>query len=598
MNQRSSSRPVPAPPPSEATGKFLKPRPSATPFSEALCDALATLGVRSAFGLVGGGNAAFVNALGKSPIHVAQFRHEGGAAFAAAEAYFASGAPSVLFTTTGPGVLNSLTGVAAARWDGAKVILVSACTSAPERGRWASQETSALTMPISGLYTDGPLFDYATVVEDARQLDGVVARLALGLTRPQGFVAHIALPIAVQSTPVPIRRDVAIRATQPSASAEVIATCARELHAGSFGIWVGFGARHAGHLVRELAERSGARVFSTPRAKGTIPEDHPLYLGVTGVGGQEAVDQALIAEPPDRILVLGTRMGEGSSFWNPVFQARCGLIHVDLDRSAPGAAYPQLNVLAVQSEIGLFLEALLEHFPASSPPSPSPVRHATAELEPRPGRIRPQYLMQAIQRIVVDRSTATVMAESGNAFGWATQCLRFREPHRYRVSSGFAAMGHFTAGAVGAALAGQVGDRAGTRARRPVAIVGDGAMLMHNELSTAVAHGVDAVWIVLNDARFGIVEQGMKALGFQAVDCAFPEVDFVAVAQGTGARGIRVASELELVAALEGAMAERGPYVVDVLVDPTVPSALLRRVASLIGQGTATGQSGGSAAAR
>lgn len=584
MSERSSVRPLA--PAAEVTGKFLKAEATKRSFSRRLCDALATMGVRHAFGILGGGNAALVHALSNGPIQVVQFRHEGGAAFAAVEAYFASGAPSVVFTTTGPGLLNALTGLSAARWDGAKVILVSAVTTAAQRGRWASQETGALTMPVSGLFTEGPLFNYATLVEDPRQLEGVLARLELGLTRPQGFVAHVALPIGIQSTLVARPRIVSAASIgRTSAGADAVATCARELKSGSFAIWIGFGARNAGRLVRELAERASASVLSTPRAKGTFPEDHPLYLGVTGVGGQEEVQQALVSDPPDRILVLGTRMGEGSSFWSSAFEPRNGFIHVDLDSEAAAAAYPHIDVLSVQSEIGQFLEQLLEHFP--SPParvtSPTDTANlAPGLIEPRAGRVRPQFLMQAIQRIVIDRSDAVIMAESGNAFGWATQCLRFREAHRYRVSSGYAAMGHFAAGAVGAALAGS---------KRPVAIVGDGAMLMNNEISTAVAHGAGAIWIVLNDGRFGTVEQGMRALGFNGVDCRIPEVDFVGIAEGLGARGVRVTTELELEAALTGALTTDGPYVVDVLVDPTVPSALLRRVASLIRQGTGAGES-------
>lgn len=70
-------------------------------------------------------------------MQVLHLRHEVGAAI---EVYFASDRPVVVFTTTGPGITNALTGLLAARWEGAKVILVSASTSASQRGRWAIQE--------------------------------------------------------------------------------------------------------------------------------------------------------------------------------------------------------------------------------------------------------------------------------------------------------------------------------------------------------------------------------------------------------------------------------------------------------------------------
>ena len=55
-----------------------------------------------------------------------------------------------MFATTGPGLLNALTGMTAGRWDGAKVILVSGSTNHAQRGRWATQETSSYTLPQDG----------------------------------------------------------------------------------------------------------------------------------------------------------------------------------------------------------------------------------------------------------------------------------------------------------------------------------------------------------------------------------------------------------------------------------------------------------------
>ena len=167
--------------------------------------------------------------------------------------------------------------------------------------------------------------------------------------------------------------------------------------------------------------------------------------------------------------------------------------------------------------------------------------------------------MDAIQRHVVDAGDAIVLAESGNSFVWTTHRLRFATPGRHRVSTSFGAMGHAAAGVVGAALA----DGAG---RRAVAVVGDGAMLMHNEVNTAVKYGARAVWIVLNDGRYGMCAQGMETLGLDA-DALFPAVDFAAFARAQGAGGVRVHGEDGLDAALALAMSAPGPFVVDVLVD-------------------------------
>ncbi len=132
------------------TRRSVVPAPEApasgTVVSE-LVEMLAHLGVQEAFGVSGGAMAAFWDALSSSPLRVRHFRHEGGATFAAIEAGFASGRPTVVFTTTGPGLTNAMTGILAAREERARVIVVSAYTSASSRGRFAIQETTRETLP-------------------------------------------------------------------------------------------------------------------------------------------------------------------------------------------------------------------------------------------------------------------------------------------------------------------------------------------------------------------------------------------------------------------------------------------------------------------
>ena len=105
-----------------------------------------------------------------------------------------------MFTTTEPGITSALTGLFAARWEDAKVILLSGSTWAPQRGRWAFQENSAYTMAKASVFTSGSLFYYATALECSEQLPEISRRLALGLARPGGFVAHLSIPTAIQTS--------------------------------------------------------------------------------------------------------------------------------------------------------------------------------------------------------------------------------------------------------------------------------------------------------------------------------------------------------------------------------------------------------------
>ena len=565
--------------------------PGESSLVEALIRHLSRLGVERAFGVSGGAIALFYDALAESSIGLYHCRHETGAAFAATEAYFASGKPTVVFATTGPGILNAMTGITAAKWDGAKVILISGSTSPGQRGRWATQETSSYTLPQDALYSKGPLFDFAIRMEQVSEFPEIARRLAQGMARPGGFIAHISLPMAIQAgrieEPASGDRDRDFEAAPPMASRDDIAWCAQLLSQQPFCIWAGFGARHAAPLIHELIARTGAHAFCSPRGKGIIPEDHPKFLGVTGLGGHSQVVDHMVLHKPAWVLVLGTRLGEATSFWDDDMSPLKGFIHVDLDPEIPGTAYPESETIGIHAEIEAFLHGLLEHIPsvsvthaqeadsgvASDPHSRAPI----PPLVPGKRPVRPQVLMHAIQTRIIDRSDAIILSECGNAFAWCNHYLRFPTPGRYRVSTLFGSMGHTAAGVVGAALA---------RNGKAVAVVGDGSMLMTSEISTAVQYQAPAVWIVLNDAGYGMCRDGQRTLGLSDAHVDFPEVDFAGLAASVGADGLRVEYENELETALSHALETVGPFVVDIRIDPNEASPLMRRFESLIRQGT------------
>ncbi len=557
---------------------------------EGFVDYLAALGVEQAFGVSGGAIALIFDALQESSIELRHFRHETGAAFGATEAHFASRKPTAVFATTGPGLLNCLTGMTAARWDGAKVILISGATNSPQRGRWATQETSSYTTPQDVLYTQGPIFDFAVRMENASELPSVLRRLSLGLARPGRFVAHVCMPMSVQSNRIDVARarpQLAVEA--PAASSEVADQCARHLKADTFAIWAGFGATEAAPLVQELAERTGAMVFCSPRAKGIVPEEHPQYLGVTGLGGHDTVTDYMVQRQPKWVLVLGSRLGEPTSFWDADMVPSGGFIHVDIDPDVPGTSYPEANTFGIQADVSRFLEQLLRRI---SPGGARPVRAASGKPDfdaPVPirladrGPVRPQVLMRGIQRCVIDRHDALVLSECGNSFAWCNHHLRFPSPGRYRVSTLFGSMGHSAAGVVGAALA---------TGQKAVAVVGDGSMLMNSELSTAAQYRAPAVWVILNDSGYGMCRDGHCALGLTNQNVDFPRVDFVGFARAQGADGIRVETEDMVEPALQQALLADGPFVIDVEIDTDEASPLLRRFESLIKQGNSKNVAG------
>ena len=543
--------------------------------ADGLARTLADLGVELGFGVIGGAIAPFTHALARSAIQVVHTRHEAGAAFAAIEACFATDRPAAVFATTGPGVLNALTGMAAARWEGARVVLVSGVTSSHQRGRWAFQETSGLVPRIAGT-----LFHYAHAIESPAELPVAISRLRAGFARPEGFVAHLELPLTVQTADAPAAPRMSLASHHPAGGdADTLARVAALVQRAPIAIWLGYGARGAADEIRRLAEHLAAPVMCSPRGKGIFPEHHPLFAGVTGLGGHD--DVAARIGTPRMTLVLGTRLGELTSFWDAALVPPEGFIHVDVDASVPGAAYPTAPTFAIQSEIGAFVRALLTRLGEGqrrswSGPRPVVAKSAPASRSP----VRPSVLLAAIQRDVVAGSEAIVMTEAGNSFAWGTHALRFDRPGRYRVSTGFGSMGQATAGVLGAALA---------SGKKAFALVGDGAMLMNSEISTAVQHGVPAVWIVLNDSRYGMIEHGMRAQGWPPLATAIPATCFVTLARAMGADGIRVTDEAELAPALARALAAPGPFVVDVVIDADERAPIGRRIQNLIDQGAQGG---------
>lgn len=553
-------------------GKAIEPGATA---AAAFAHVLRTLGIEDVYTIIGGGIAPLVNALHQSGLRIRHFRHEAGAAFAAHETSMVSGKPVVVCVTTGPGIYNALTGIAAARSDGGRILLLSGTTSPAMQGKGAVQETTLETMPAD-IFKSGSLFHFARILSDVRELPRIATELASGFQRPTGFVAHVSWPLSLQDEKSGAFDMPRVTQSPPHASAQALETVVHRLMQQRFGLWVGHGAMGAADEIRQLATCTGCGVMATPRAKGIFPENDPHYVGVSGAGAHSSVEQYMNTFAPDVLLVLGTRLGEVSSFWKPIMVPRGGFMHVDIDPSAFGAAYPQAETLGIHSEIRSFLQDLLAALPDNMMRQTSHgcTLRRPESLSPRNELlVRTPYLLQALQRLVVESSDALVLAESGNAFAWANHALRFSEPRRYRTSASFGSMGHFVTGVVGAALG---------RNGKALVLAGDGAMLMNNEINTAVAYDAQAVWIVLNDARYGLTEHGLEALGIGPIETRLPLTNFALFAQSQGASGRIVDRESDLEDALREALEARGPFVLDVRIDPNdVAPMLATRIASL-----------------
>ena len=540
-------------------------------FASRLVEVLGDLGVARAFGVSGGGIGPLWRALlESSKIDTLHFRNEAGATFAAIEASLESQQPVIVFSTTGPGITNTLTGLAAARAEGAKVLLVSARTSPEQIGRGPVQETP---MPSADFFTPGWLFDEVFLLDSPRQLGQVACRLRHGFDRLGAYVAHVSVPLNLQQSAVKdsLVKAPGYRLIEPFPNPATVEEVRYLMTTKRFYIWVGHGARHAARQVRALADLSGAPVLATPRGKGIVPEDSPQFLMVTGLGGHPAGVEHLERYAPDFALVLGSKLGEPSSGWDPRLIPPGGFVHVDIDASVPGTAL-EAPVLAIQAEIGAFLERLLAEGPGIPHrrffcPGPFPPRLTYREPA---GLIRPQALLQAIQAVVADVEIP-ILAEPGSSMAWASHLLRMAKPAQLRIVGSFGSMGQMTCGVIGAACA---------RGGPAVCLTGDGSLLMNNEVNTAVEYNVPAIWIVLNNSRYQMCELGM---GFRADErhARFAECSFVDVARGMGCQAMPVERETDLEPALRDALSAGGPYLLDVRVDPASSPPFASRFGTL-----------------
>jgi acetolactate synthase-1/2/3 large subunit len=543
-----------------------------------LVDFFEAMGVEYAFGVIGGPIAHVTMTMTESKIQVMHFKHETGAAFAAIEASLASQRPVVLFVTTGPGITNALTGIISARSEGASVIVISGYSPPKHRGRYVSQDTSSRTFSQS-IFSSPAIFDYSCVVDHEEDLELAMVRIEQGCQKPSGFVAHLAIPANMQNAPMKhLAYDATRQMPAPECSKNLVNRCLDILGNSPFVIWAGFGARHAWQEVRTLVEVTNATLMCTPRSKGIIPDNHPNFLGMTGLGSDPEVEKYFSKHHVEHLLVLGSRLGEGSSFWSNSLLPRKSIIHVDLNPQAMLAAYPHVQTLGIQSEIGAFIKVFLEEWRERG-------LHRLRDLhltksqdvadDAREGPVRPSFLMSAVQNEIVDKSDDIVLVDVGNAFSFSNRYLKFSQPNRYRVHFDFGSMGCASAGVLGAALG---------SGKRAVAIVGDGALLMTNEINTAVRYQIPCLWIVLNDARYGMVVQGLEAMYGEGREGDFPSCTFADIARAMGAEGVRVESETAMHAALKDAAHRKGPFVIDVQIDKSEKAPSGQRFVSLANQ--------------
>ena len=514
--------------------------------AEYLVEALAAAGVKHIFGVIGGTVFPFFTATVGRQAQIVMAKHEAGAAFMADGYARASGGLGACVSTSGPGATNLITGVAAAYADSVPIVVITGQVATKSFGRGAMQESSTEGVDIVDVFKQ--VTRYSTLVFRADRLPAVwhkALRMALG-GRP-GPV-HLSLPADVQERPIerPRRLTPVVHRPQTHDRAAIKQAALHLLRARRPAILVGHGVilSDASDEIRALAEMLEIPVATTPKGKGAFPEDHRLSLGPFGYSGSPLAQWYLLESGVDVLLAVGTSLSEwGTLGWDRRLQPSEALLHVDIDPYEIGKNYPVTVPVIGDAKSGL-TELCYEirrqqqrylHWRRGNgklaPPADRPRFLNAATMDSNAVPIKPQRLLRDLQEALP--RDALVFIDGGANRSWAIHYWQSFHPRTFFCATGMASMGFGVAGAIGGKFA--------APNRVVVSITGDGGFLMNGmEVSTAVHYGQQVIWVILNDAGYGMIHHALRMMKRPDVATRYPRVDCARVAEGLGAQAFRI----------------------------------------------------------
>lgn len=505
---------------------------------ELVARCLAAHGVDTVFGIPGTHSLEIYRGLARGRIRHVTTRHEQGAGYAADGFARATGRPGVAVVTTGPAVLNIATAVAQAYSDSIPILVVSPGMplAHPGRGNGTLHELrdqSGVMAAIAGR---------SHRVRSVEEIPAAVAQAFAELATDRPRPIHLEIPYDLLAAPAPDLPIPVAPTVPPRGPDPVLIERAATLLAGAqrIALIVGGGARRAADAVTALAERLGAAVFATANGKGTVPDDHPLF--VTAALHRPAVGAAL--DGCDAILALGTELA-ATDFWYgpPAALGRgTGLIRVDVDPA-------QLHInarpeVAIVGDCGLSVAELLPRLPSRAAP---PVPPNAADGPWRPWLAALDEVLRPLGR------NALVAADTAMAcYYGALGDLPVRRPGGFCYPTGFGTLGYAVPAAIGATV--------GDPAARVVALCGDGGLMFSvAEIATAASAGICLPVVVFANGGYGEIRAEMAEAGIEPLGVALPEPDFVGLAAALGGVGVAVADPAALTRELAAALDRGGP---------------------------------------
>jgi acetolactate synthase-1/2/3 large subunit len=298
---------------------------------------------------------------------------------------------------------------------------------------------------------------------------------------------------------------------------------------------------------------------------GVLGWDDPLNGGLVGMHGFLSGNTAL--DNADLILTIGFRFSDRVALNTQKWAPNAKIVQIDIDRSEVDK-----NVevdYALIGDIKDVLQALLPAVKSEGHPAWLAQIDAwrAADYHPTDSAtvLKPHQIVGAIAELAGE--DAVLVTDVGQHQMWAAQYCRRTKPRSFLTSGGLGTMGF----GYGAALGAQLGVGGGsTRVRPVVHITGDGSFHMNiNEACTAVTYNLPVITVIFNNYVLGMVRQWQTAFydGRYSSTTLDRKTNYVAVAQGFGAKGYRATTIDEFRTAFAAALADTGPVWIECLVD-------------------------------
>ena len=428
---------------------------------------------------------------------------------------------------------------------------------------------------------------YSAEVETAEQLPHLLRQAFREVTTGQTLPAHLdfsgisgdVITDGMLDTDVIVEEPFTQRpAFRPAPEPERVREAARILSQAERPVIVAGGgvtASGAEAEVVRLAEMLNIPVATGLNAKGCIPENHPLAVGVVGSYSRWSANR--VVSEADLVLFVGSHTGSQITLDWRVPAEGTPVIQIDIDASELGRSYQ--GAYGLQGDAKRTLEAMLDVLePTGGNASwvaraQEHVQNWRDEHEPALTSdavpIRPERLCQELTDFLP--SDAVLMADTGHAGIWTGSMVDLNHEGQSYLRA---------AGSLGWGLPAALGAKCGVPDRPVVCWTGDGGMWYHiGELETAVRYGINAVIVVHNNGGLNQDRRGDEAAyegregGNSGELWRFNDTDFAQIAESMGALGIRVTDPNQINSALDQAVSANRPAVVDIVSDGDVAAA-------------------------